>query len=80
MLFHHIITFSLLIISLFYNIIPCGIITIVIHDISDIFRSISRIFSKYSVRYTTIGCILNISYFICWIITRVIIFPSCLIN
>jgi len=78
MLFHHIISAGLIVVSYQFSLWKFGTVLLLLHDINDVFLESGKLFvySGYQkLADIAFGCLI-----VCWFITRIILYPIKIIN
>jgi ceramide synthetase len=82
-LLHHFLAVSLLYFSTMYNCEMIGVVVLILHDISDIFLSVGRVYGDCGKKKLLVYFWYS-SILISWIYTRVYVFPvkiwDCILN
>jgi hypothetical protein len=78
-LLHHFIAVMLILISLLINLLAMGTVVLFLHDISDMFTDMLRIWVETKFRRTVVDLTLFAMASTSWFYTRIVVFPFCIV-
>lgn len=78
---HHSIASVLILLCVMCNMGPSGIVTLILHDLSNTTLAICRVYYDTNLpRFKIIQFALGLSLLICWFFTRVFMLPGCVLK
>jgi hypothetical protein len=77
---HHFVASTLILFSMMCNEVAAGVMTLIVHDASDIFLAGGRFyFEAHFPKNKVVTAIILVSLFVVWIYMRLFVFPFCLL-
>ena len=77
---HHFVASTLILFSMMCNEVAAGVMTLIVHDASDIFLAGGRFyFEAHFPKNKVVTAIILVSLFLVWIYLRLVVYPFCLL-